>query len=102
MKKIFVSFVVFTCTLGNLYAHTALMRCMENSDATIFCEAGFSDGSSAEGVALKIVQDGKIVYETKFDEDSEATFKKPKGEYTVIFDGGDGHSLNIQGKEIIK
>ncbi len=99
MKKIITAVAI----VANLsYAHTALMNCMENADGTIGCEAGFSDGSSATGVALKVVQDGKVILETKFDPNSEASFKKPQGEYTVIFDGGDGHALSIPSKAILK
>lgn len=102
MRNLMKIGVVIVGLASSSYAHTALMNCMENSDAIIGCEAGFSDGSSATGVPLKVVQDGKVVFETKFDQNSEVSFKKPQGEYTVVFDGGDGHTLTIQSKSILK
>ncbi|AFL68912.1 hypothetical protein [Sulfurospirillum barnesii] len=102
MKKSVVVIGLMSLLGNSLFAHTALMSCMENADATITCEAGFSDGSSAAGVMFKVVQEGKVVFEKKFDENSEITFKKPQGEYTALLDGGDGHSLSIPSRSILK
>ncbi|CAE10475.1 hypothetical protein [Wolinella succinogenes] len=85
----------------SLLAHTALMNCFDNGDKSVSCEAGFSDGSSAAGATLKVIQGGKVVQEMKLDKNSEATFKKPDGEYVVVFDGGEGHFVEIKSQKIL-
>lgn len=102
MKKVWVASLLVGVVSSSLLAHTALMNCFDNGDGTIGCEAGYSDGSSASGVPLKVLQNGKTVYEVKMDKNSEATFKKPEGEYRVILDGGDGHAVSIQSSAILK
>ena len=83
------------------YSHTPLCSCSDEGDGTILCEGGFSDGSSAAGVTMKVVDaDGKVLIEGKMNEDSEFTFKKPEGTYKVIFDAGPGHALEMAGEEI--
>jgi hypothetical protein len=86
---------------GQAAAHTPLCSCYENGDDTITCEGGFSDGSSASGVRMR-VEDGKggVLIEGKMDEDSEFTFAKPAGAYKVVFDAGEGHVVEVEGKEI--
>lgn len=86
---------------GICQAHTPLFSCFDNGDGSITCEGGFSDGSSAAGVAVRVVdKDGKVLMEDKLDEFSEYTVKKPSQEFTVIFDAGEGHQIKIPGKEI--
>ena len=83
------------------YAHTPLCSCSDEGDGTILCEGGFSDGSSAAGVTMKVVgADGKVLIEGKMNEDSEFTFKKPEGPYKVIFDAGPGHVVEVPSEEI--
>jgi len=84
-------------------AHTPLCSCYDNGDGTVTCEGGFSDGSSAAGVQMRVENtDGKELIKGKMDKDSEFTFKKPSGEYKVIFDGGEGHAVEIKSKDIAK
>jgi hypothetical protein len=84
-------------------AHTPLCSCYDNGDGTVTCEGGFSDGSSASGVQMRVEDDGgKILLEGKMDENSEYTFDKPTGAYKVAFDAGEGHVIEIDGKEIIE
>jgi len=86
---------------GSASAHTPLCSCYDNGDGTITCEGGFSDGSSAAGVAMRVKgKGGKIVIEGRMDEYSEFTFDKPSGTYTVEFDAGEGHHVEVDGKEI--
>ena len=102
MKKLVTLSAAIACWVSFAHAHTALMNCIENADGQIGCEAGYSDGSSATGIMIKVIQDGKVVLETKLDQNSEASFKKPNGSYTVIFDGGDGHTLSIPSTSILQ
>lgn len=95
-KTVFVLAVL----ANSLFAHTAIMSCFDNADGTITCEGGFSDGSSASGVKFHILQNGKKTFETKMNEDSEVTFKKPNGSYSAVFDAGEGHAVHIKGSDI--
>ena len=105
MKRAFLSLAVvlilglFLTSLS--YAHTPLCSCSDEGDGTILCEGGFSDGSSAAGVKMTVVDaSGKTLAEGKMNEDSEFTFKKPAGSYTVIFDAGPGHVVKVPSKDI--
>lgn len=97
MKKILISLAFFA---SSMFAHTAIMSCFDNGDGTVTCEGGFSDGSSASGVNFYILKDGKEVLKTKMSEDSEVTFKKPEGEYTAVFNAGEGHQVKVKGSDI--
>ncbi len=84
-------------------AHTPLFSCFDNGDGTVTCEGGFSDGSSASGVAVHIMDGkGNVLQETTLDEFSEITFEKPSGDYTVQFDAGEGHEINVAGSDILE
>lgn len=88
---------------GMAYAHSAIFDCFDNGDGTITCQGGFSDGSSAAGVAIKVKDGaGKVTEELKLDQNSEISFKKPEGAYKVMFDGGEGHSIELDGDKIVQ
>ncbi|MUM78682.1 hypothetical protein GKC30_13660 [Pseudodesulfovibrio sp. F-1] len=85
------------------FAHSPLMSCFDNGDGTVTCEGGFSDGSSAAGVSMHVKgADGNVLIEGKMNQDSEFTFNKPEGAYTVVFDAGEGHSVVIDGSNIVE
>lgn len=105
MKRKFLGFavglVLAIFMVSQALAHTPLCSCSDEGDGTILCEGGFSDGSSAAGVTMKVVSaDGKVLIEGKMNEDSEFTFKKPDGQYKVIFEAGPGHVVEVPGEEI--
>ncbi len=79
------------------------MACFDNGDGTITCNGGFSDGSSAAGVAVRVV-DGQesILLEGQMDEESEYTFDKPQGAFTVIFDAGPSHIIMEKSTTIVE
>ncbi|MCR4667379.1 MAG: hypothetical protein K5657_08840 [Desulfovibrio sp.] len=84
-------------------AHSPIFDCSDNGDGTVSCEGGFSDGSSASGVAIHLLDgSGKTVEELKLDKNSEITFKKPAGDYKVTFDAGAGHQVTREGKDIVQ
>jgi len=84
-------------------AHTPLCSCSDEGDGTVLCEGGFSDGASGEGVKMQVVDaNGKVIIEGKMNEDSEFQFKKPGGEYTVIYDAGPGHAVEVPSSEIME
>lgn len=97
MLLVFVLSVVFT---GAALAHTPLFSAWDNGDGTISCEGGYSDGSSAAGTTINVASGGSIVFSGKLDKFGELTFKKPSGDFTVTFDGGPGHSITVDGKNI--
>jgi hypothetical protein len=83
------------------YGHNAICDCFDNGDDTITCEGGFSDGAKAVGVALRVVdQAGKVLIDGKMSEQSDFTFAKPKVDYRVEFDAGQGHVVAIDGRDI--
>lgn len=94
--------ILLSFSATSAFAHTALMSCFDEGDGTITCEGGFSDGSSADGVAFRVEQGAKVLLKTKMNEYSEVNFKKPSGTYQAIFDAGEGHRVEIDGKEIVE
>ena len=105
MQKIFIIALLFFCLLQTTtaIAHTALCSCYDNGDGTITCEGGFSDGSSAAGVEIRVVNKNKrVIIKGTMSEDSEFTFDKPKGSYQVELDAGPGHLVELDGKDIFE
>lgn len=103
-KKVMIGVFSF----GLFFAHTALghtplCSCMDNGNGTITCEGGFSDGSSAAGVQMRVEDaGGKVLNKGKMDPNSEFTFDKPAGPFKVVFDAGEGHIIEVDGKTILK
>ncbi|KAA5602783.1 hypothetical protein F1193_03955 [Blastochloris sulfoviridis] len=82
-------------------AHTPLCACYDNGDGTILCEGGFSDGATAAGVRLAVLdRSGNVLIEGAMNEQSEFVFAKPSGAFTVLFDGGAGHQVRLSGTDI--
>ena len=85
------------------YAHNAICDCYDNGDETITCEGGFSDGGKAVGVPMRVLDSaGKILIDGKMSDKSDFTFAKPKVDFRVEFDGGQGHVVTIDGRDIEK
>jgi hypothetical protein len=83
------------------HAHSPVLSCYEEKDAVILCEGGFSDGASAEGVALRVLDSrNKVLIDGKMDKASTFKFKKPTVDYHVVFDAGDSHVVTIYGDDI--
>ena len=101
---LFFSILLFSLVPATaVIAHTALCSCYDNGDGTITCEGGFSDGSSAAGVEIRVVNKNKrVVIKGIMSEDSEFTFDKPKGSYQVELDAGPGHLVEVDGKDIFE
>ena len=97
---VFFGFLVFP---GLCLAHTPLFSCFDNGDGTIFCEGGFSDGSSAAGVPILIKNaSGEVITSVELSRNSDIEFDKPEGEYSVTFDAGEGHEIKILGSQIFE
>ncbi|WP_319777488.1 hypothetical protein [Maridesulfovibrio sp.] len=107
MKSKFAKLVVagglIALSATSALAHSPLCSCFDNGDGTVLCEGGFSDGSSASGVKMYVRDDsGSVVLKGAMNENSEFEFKKPAGHYSVTFDGGEGHSIEIDGSDIVE
>lgn len=88
---------------GTAQAHTPLCSCYDNGDGTVECEGGFSDGSSAAGVAMVVYgADNQVLVEGKLDANSIFVFDKPEGDFKVVFEGGEGHSVEIPSSRIVE
>jgi hypothetical protein len=83
-------------------AHTPLFDCFDNGDDTITCEGGFSDGASAAGVDIRVLDaQGKVLEQGKLDVQGSIILKRPAGEFSVVFAAGEEHSLTVLGDDII-
>lgn len=86
---------------SNIFAHSAICDCYDNGDGTIDCEGGFSDGGSAVGTAIRVVNSqNKVLIQGKMNDESIFSFTAPKEQFSVIFDAGQGHSVIIDGDDI--
>ncbi len=84
-------------------AHTPVCACYDNGDGSVLCEGGFSDGSSAAGINVEVRDEkGKVLLQGSMNEDSEFEFDKPGTQYTVMFDAGPGHEIEISSADIVE
>lgn len=103
MKGARLSLFALTLLPMAAMAHTPLCSCYDFGDNTILCEGGFSDGSSAAGVKMLVLDaSGKELISSEINEDGEFEFEKPSVDYKVVFDAGPGHSIEIDGKDIVE
>ncbi len=106
MKKFALLAICLFCAMpfaATAQAHSLALSCLDNGDATVTCDAEFSDGSSAAGCEVRVNNEkGDIVTSGKIDQDGEYSFKKPEGAYVVTLDGGEGHSIQLDGKKIVQ
>lgn len=102
--RLFTTFLCTTALLASAslaFAHTPLFSCFDNGDGTIMCQGGFSDGSSAAGVKIEMKNAaGAVVQEAVLDSNSEITLTKPAGDYSVLFNAGEGHAVEVSGENI--
>jgi hypothetical protein len=102
MNRLISCAIVSLAVLARLaYAHNAICDCYDNGDDTVTCEGGFTDGGTAVGVAMRILDgDGKVLIEGAMGQASDFTFTKPPGRFRVEFDGGEGHLVQIDSRDI--
>jgi len=102
MKPLVYAFVPFLLLSTPALAHTPLFACYDNADGTVLCEGGFSDGSSAAGVTIRVLGAGRsVLLESQLNHLSEIEFDKPEGEYIAVFDAGEGHIIEILSSRIL-
>jgi len=86
---------------GPALAHNPMCECDEKGDGEITCKGGFSDGSGAPGVTLDVIgYDEQVLVGGKLGDDSTLTFKRPDGEFYVLFDAGPGHVVEVDHADI--
>lgn len=83
-------------------AHAPVLDCfVEKEKGSVKCEAGFSDGTSAAGKKLLILDaQHKLIQEGVLDASGSFAFKAPAGEYHVVFRGGENHEVTIYSTDI--
>ncbi|TBU98293.1 hypothetical protein [Stutzerimonas kirkiae] len=89
------------CTMaGGAFAHNPVCQCEEDGDE-IICTGGFSDGSGAPGVTIDVIDyEENVLLPGKLSDDSTLRFKRPDGEFYVLFDAGPGHVVEIDHTDI--
>lgn len=105
MRGLWTSGLIITVAvsffIGAAWAHPPFCICKMIDAATVRCKGGFADGTGVSGVKLDVVRyDESIVLETKFGADSTVTFKRPEGEFYMLFDAGAGQSFDVDYKDI--
>ena len=85
-----------------LLAHMPLCDCFDEGNGTVVCEGGFSDGASAAGLPIRVVDEQqKILIEGRMDESATFTFDRPDVEvFIVVFDGGEEHRVEVVSDDI--
>ena len=102
-RLVLASLPLLTLAATAVYAHNAICDCFDKGDETITCEGGFSDGGKAVGVPVHVFdQSGKVLIDGKMSDKSDFTFAKPKVDFRVEFDAGQGHVVTIDGRDIEK
>jgi hypothetical protein len=101
MNKILLSMTLIGSVLTPAWGHTPICDCYDNGDRTITCEGGFSDGGSAAGIAMRVVDvSGKVLIQGEMSEYSDYTFATPDNDFRVIYEAGDGHTIEIDSRDI--
>jgi len=96
-----IAFAALLLCSSHVLAHSPLFDCFDNRDETITCEGGFSDGASAEGVAIQLVDArGKVLEQGRLDAAGAIVLQKPEGEYTVVFSPDSEHNISVVGDDI--
>lgn len=104
-KRIAFTALVAIMTLfllaGTALAHTVFFQCWNNGDGTLSCEGGYTDGSSAAGAPINVTDaNGSLIFTGNLDKSGQLTFNKPSGDFSVTIDGGPGHTVTVNSKDI--
>lgn len=100
MKKYCAIIAMAVLTMQPAWSHASYLSC-KKSDDVIHCKGGFSDGSSAYGVRVKVLSyDEEVLFEGRLNKKAEISFPSPQGEFYVKFDGGAGHEAEIDYTDI--
>lgn len=87
--------------MGAALAHSPVFTCQKAEGDTIACKGGFSDGSDAKGVKIiALSYDDEELWSGNLDDKSEIVLERPEGDFYLKFDGGRGHSVDVDHSEI--
>jgi hypothetical protein len=82
-------------------AHSPVFDCFVDKDTRITCEGGFSDGTSATGVSVKVLDaSDKLLLAGKIDAEGRFSFARPTEAFHIVFDAGAGHSVTLFSTDI--
>ncbi len=82
-------------------AHSVKFKCQADGAQHVLCTGGFSDGSDAKGVEIRVMSyEDKVLLKGALDEKSQIRFERPKQDFFVQFDGGEGHSAEVDHADI--
>lgn len=83
-------------------AHAPFCECTALDAETIRCVGGFTDGSAAAGVTLDVMSaaDNQVLIPGRLGADSSLTFKRPAGDFYILFDLGPGYQVEVEPSEI--
>ncbi|MGE0189558.1 MAG: hypothetical protein AB7F79_10280 [Steroidobacteraceae bacterium] len=82
------------------FAHAPLLDCYVDADQ-VRCEAGYSDGTSAEGKKIMVLDaSNKLLLQGVLDSSGAFTFTAPVGDYHVVFEGGESHVVTMYSAQI--
>jgi hypothetical protein len=82
-------------------AHSAVFDCFNEQDGNVTCEGGFSDGASAAGVPVRVLDaSDKLLVSGAIDKEGRFSFRRPPGDFRVVFDAGQGHSVTLLASDI--
>lgn len=85
------------------FAHGPVFDCYIESNDLVKCEAGYTDGSSAAGRKIHVLDtSNKVLLEGSVGTDNTYTFQPPAGKYSALFMGGDNHEATIQSYDIFR
>ena len=95
-----IAALVAALSSAHCLAHSAVFDCFIEGDK-ITCEGGFSDGASAAGVLVRVLdKDDRVLIEGKIDAEGRFSFPRPQQDYHVFFDAGAGHAVTVFGADI--
>ncbi|MGE3840766.1 MAG: hypothetical protein AB7I50_04200 [Vicinamibacterales bacterium] len=102
-RSYFVPVLVFVVLAARgASGHSPICECYDNKDdATVTCEGGFSDGTSAEGASIRVVDvRERVLVDGKMDKKGTFTFKRPDQEFRVVFTPDSSHVVTILSEDI--
>lgn len=111
MKKILMLMLVLSAFA---FGHAPLLSVDDNQDGTLYLEGGFSNGASAGGVEILIVEDKaysgseesfdnkKVLFKTQLGSDGslDEVLKPRVINYLVVMNAGPGHIISKEGPRL--
>lgn len=86
---------------SNPHLHQPTFQCANSGSLRVTCRGAFADGSSAEGITVRVLDKrDRVVYVGTVDRLGRVSFRKPDAEFTVVFDAGGGNVLTLLGAEM--